>query len=304
MTYRLPLNATVTTRTMHALPMTTPNVVKNARILLAHKASSATIQVSLRSIMILFISLSFVSRILPVICYADRAPGQRDNSPPLPKICPGTHEVSRAIPAPGNALADRSCPAPWRCRTSVAIRPRPDFLFPLQTGGRGKTSSAGRRYRFVRRRQSLHSFLRSSGGPGNNPPLQNRRRCGRCSIAEFLQKPHPPRLIFSWWRKTLREQAVPAMHRFFRGRRYASGRGRHRRRRSTARTFQNGSSRVAPENSRDSDAPRLQIPCASFAPSSWRLEIPSLRPCGRTPCRASRDIRTGWEPIEHCAQNW
>src|SRR5258708_39028199 len=36
---------------MQALPMITPSVVKNARILLAHRASSATIQVSLRSIM-------------------------------------------------------------------------------------------------------------------------------------------------------------------------------------------------------------------------------------------------------------
>ena len=37
---------------MHALPMTTPSVVKNARTLLAQRASSATIQVSFRSIMI------------------------------------------------------------------------------------------------------------------------------------------------------------------------------------------------------------------------------------------------------------
>src|SRR5579863_5127529 len=36
---------------MHALPMTTPSVVKNARILFAQRASSATIQVSLRGIM-------------------------------------------------------------------------------------------------------------------------------------------------------------------------------------------------------------------------------------------------------------
>src|ERR1700681_2937395 len=36
---------------MQALPMTTPSVVKNARTLFAQRASSATIQVSLRSIM-------------------------------------------------------------------------------------------------------------------------------------------------------------------------------------------------------------------------------------------------------------
>src|SRR5882672_8979311 len=36
---------------MQALPMITPNVVRNARTLLAQRASSATIQVSLRGIM-------------------------------------------------------------------------------------------------------------------------------------------------------------------------------------------------------------------------------------------------------------
>src|ERR1019366_3103670 len=37
---------------MHALPITTPSVVRNARTLLAQRASSATIQVSLVTIMI------------------------------------------------------------------------------------------------------------------------------------------------------------------------------------------------------------------------------------------------------------
>jgi hypothetical protein len=40
---------------MQALPMTTPSVVKNARTLLAQRASSATIQVSFRSIMIVVV---------------------------------------------------------------------------------------------------------------------------------------------------------------------------------------------------------------------------------------------------------
>src|SRR5712692_3285200 len=50
MTYRRPVNATVTTRTMQALPMTTPRVVRKARSLLAQSPSSATIHVSFRSI--------------------------------------------------------------------------------------------------------------------------------------------------------------------------------------------------------------------------------------------------------------
>src|ERR1700675_3603710 len=43
---------------MQALPMITPSVVKNARILFAQRASSATIQVSLRSIMIVVVDYS------------------------------------------------------------------------------------------------------------------------------------------------------------------------------------------------------------------------------------------------------
>src|SRR5882762_6749575 len=43
---------------MLALPMTTPSVVKNARILFAQRASSATIQVSFRSIMIAVVDYS------------------------------------------------------------------------------------------------------------------------------------------------------------------------------------------------------------------------------------------------------
>src|SRR3989442_6799411 len=45
-----PVSATVTTSTMHALPMTTPNAVKQARSLFARRASIETDSVSRRSI--------------------------------------------------------------------------------------------------------------------------------------------------------------------------------------------------------------------------------------------------------------
>src|SRR5437868_9840659 len=49
-TYRLPVTATVTTSTMQALPITTPNVVKIARSLFDQSASTATRHASLGSI--------------------------------------------------------------------------------------------------------------------------------------------------------------------------------------------------------------------------------------------------------------
>src|SRR6266705_659916 len=201
---------------MHALPMITPSVVKNARILFAQSASSATIQVSFRSIMIVgvdynkpktikpadigysihgvdpiavikcahfylnrgvksschcdsrrLILLSLASTLLPRAYCADQEPRKRDNSLPLPKIFPGPHGVFQAIRARRNAKEDRSCREPWRGRTSATIPPRRDHFFSSPTVRRGKNSNGGHRRRFVRRRQSRHSFSRGSGGPGS-----------------------------------------------------------------------------------------------------------------------------------------
>src|SRR5579863_4029006 len=252
MTYRRPLSATVTTRTMQALPMTTPRVVKNARTLLAQRASSATIQVSLRSIMWIPLnytkpvrkdpcppswdscaSLTFISSVsalilLPLPCYAGRARATPGILPPLRRIVPGIHTVCPAIPARPRAAAYRNYRGPWRYRISRASPHRRDFSFASRAKPLGKTSTAGHSDLYAPLYRPPRPFFLHLAGRGSNHKPRSKPPPGRNSLPKSWRIPHPPRASASSWRRTPRGQAAPESDRSSRALRYASSPYRRR----------------------------------------------------------------------------
>src|SRR5579872_7578448 len=197
---------------MQALPMMTPSVVRNARTLLAQRASNATIQVSFRIIMEICAEsranhggphsirprlarrnrFTFSERALiplPPFCCADRATAIYDSPPSLPNFFPEIRAVSPATRRPPHEAASPNCPAPWPYTTSTAIPPRWGFPCPLPATRRDRISTGGHPDRSARPCRWPPPFFRRWGGRDSSRTPQSKRPRGRNPIPEFFRRP-------------------------------------------------------------------------------------------------------------------
>jgi len=189
-------------------------------------------------------SLSLASMLPPRVYCADQEPRKRDNSRPLPKICPGFMELPSHSSAK-ECEEDRSCREPWQGRTSATIPPRPDHSFHHQQYAAVKTQAASSSS--IRSAAAIASLIFAVLRPVVVRRFKIDADTAGVRFHDFAKTASASANRF-FVAKNSPRQAVLAVRRFYRGPRYASGRGRRRRRRWTARTFQIGSSRVAPGN--------------------------------------------------------